>query len=320
MNRLRSRLSTLPASLSLALLLGAALAACHAGGASDGASAETASDGDAAMAAEHAGDRPEATEASVTEPAVEVSGEPVIYAEIDGREVAGYLARPTDHDGPRPGILVIHEWWGLNDNVRSMTRRLAGEGYVALAVDLYGGEVAETPERARELVTAVAEERALENLRQARAHLEERLRATGDLEDRIGVIGWCFGGGWSLRAALAMPEGIDAAVVYYGRPITDRERLSRLEAPLLGIFGAEDRGIPVDRVRELERVLEELGKEAEVHVYEGAGHAFANPSGTRYEPEAARAAWEETVEFLDRHLRRPPGSGPSGGGEPEGAR
>jgi len=131
-----------------------------------------------AMAGEHQGDRPEASEAATTEPAVEVIGNPVIYADVAGRDVTGYLARPADAEGPLPGLLVIHEWWGLNDNIRAVTRRLAGEGYVALAVDLYGGQSAETPDRARQLMEAVDQSEALENLRQARQHLAERLTAT----------------------------------------------------------------------------------------------------------------------------------------------
>jgi carboxymethylenebutenolidase len=137
-----------------------------------------------------------------------------------------------------------------------------------------------------------------ENLRQARAFLIDDLHAT-----EIGVIGWCFGGGWSLRTALLLPDGIDATVIYYGRIVTDREELAALRSPVLGIFGAEDRGIPVEDVREFERVLHELEKPAKIHVYEGAAHAFANPSGTRYDPGAAEDAWNRTLAFLARHLK-----------------
>jgi len=256
-----------------------------------------------AMAGEHQGDRPEASEAATTEPAVEVIGNPVIYADVAGRDVTGYLARPADAEGPLPGLLVIHEWWGLNDNIRAVTRRLAGEGYVALAVDLYGGQSAETPDRARQLMEAVDQSEALENLRQARQHLAERLTATGDLNDRIGVIGWCFGGGWSLRTALAMPNQIAATVVYYGYVPTEPEELEPLTAPLLGLFGAEDGGIPPERVHAFESALGELGKTAEIHIYDGAGHAFANPSGRNYQPEAATDAWRRTVDFLSQTLR-----------------
>lgn len=252
----------------------------------------------AAMAREHAGHTP-APNASAAEPRQEVTAAEVTYGTLDGRPLRGYLARPASAEGPLPAVLVIHEWWGLNDNVRMMARRLAGEGYAALAVDLYGGRVAEDPQRARELMMGVMENReaGVRNLREAAEFLEERGAP------RLGVIGWCFGGGWSLQSALFMPEEVDAAVMYYGQPVTARAELARLEAPLLGLFGEADRGIPVAQVREMESVLKELGKEAEIHVYPGAGHAFANPSGQAYRPESARDAWERTVAFLGRHLK-----------------
>ncbi|MFP3940138.1 MAG: dienelactone hydrolase family protein [Thermoanaerobaculia bacterium] len=294
----------------IALLLPFLLAAFVACGQADG-DGGTPQDGtpqsedsfDEATAREHEGDRPEPGAAADAEPAAPVSAEEVAYAALDGREVTGYFARPEGAEGPLPGLLVIHEWWGLNDNIRTMTERLAGEGYAALAVDLYGGETAESPERARELVQTVDEEQALRNLEAARGFLGERLGADGTgAGGPVGVIGWCFGGGWSLQTALAMPEAVDAAVVYYGRPVTERQELAELQAPLLGIFGAEDGSIPVETVRQMESTLGALGKPVEIHVYEGAGHAFANPSGTRYVPDAAEDAWSETVEFLDRHL------------------
>jgi len=256
----------------------------------------------ATMAPEHRGDRPVASEAATTEPATAVVGDPVIYGTVDGQEVTGYLARPENATGPLPGLLVIHEWWGLNDNVRAMTRRLAGEGYVALAVDLYGGQVADTPDKARELMSAVDPNRAIENLRQARAQLAERLKTGDETGGRIGVIGWCFGGGWSLRTALAMPDGIDATVIYYGHLVTDPNQLETLDSPVLGLFGAEDGSIPPDQVHAFEEALERLGKPVEVKIYDGAGHAFANPSGERYRPEAAQDAWRRTVAFLAKNL------------------
>jgi carboxymethylenebutenolidase len=254
------------------------------------------------MAAEHAGDRPvaAAAEGAGTEGDL-VTGD-VSYGTLDGAPVVGYLARPADKATELPGVIVIHEWWGLNDNIRSMTRELAAHGYAALAVDLYRTEPASDPDRARELMTAAMErEGDIEaNLRQAYDYLATEIRAP-----RIGVIGWCFGGGWSLRTALMLPDEIDAAVIYYGRLVTDRDRLAKLKMPILGIFGGADQGIPVDSVRKFESVLTELGKDAEIHVYDGAGHAFANPSGTRYVRDAAEDAWAKTLAFLDRHLRAP---------------
>jgi carboxymethylenebutenolidase len=250
-----------------------------------------------AMAREHAGHTP-APNASAGEPRQPVTAGEVVYGTVEGQPVRGYLARPasTKAGETLPGIVVVHEWWGLNDNIRMMARRLAGEGYRVLAVDMYHGKVAETPEEARALMSAMTEARGLAHMTAASSSLRSRGSA------RVGTIGWCFGGGWSLAAALDIPEAVDAAVMYYGRVVTERDRLARLDAPLLGLFGEADQGIPVARVWEMEATLKELGKDVEVRVYEGAKHAFANPSGQAYEPEAAADAWRRTVAFFERHL------------------
>jgi carboxymethylenebutenolidase len=287
---------------ALALALAVASAGCGGGDASYGER----------MSREHAGDAPVAGDAAqeaerTAEPEVDdILTRRVVYATVGGTEVTGYLAQPADSTGTAagaagaPGLIVIHEWWGLNDNVETMARMFAHAGYAALAVDLYGGRAADDPAQARALVEDVTAhpEVALDNLRQARAFLGDELGA-----QRVGVIGWCFGGGWSLQTALAMPGQIGAAVIYYGRLVADRDELAKLQAPVLGLFGAEDQGIPVADVRAFETALGELGKDATIHVYEGAGHAFANPSGTRYQPEAARDAWEKTLAFLAKHLK-----------------
>ena len=279
----------------------AALVAFVALAAPPGAGAQTGDDHAARMLKEHRHDAPVPSPAVVPEPRQAVDAEPVAYATLDGHRVTGYLARPhAPAAAPRPGLLVIQEWWGLNDNIRAMTRRLAGEGYVALAVDLYEGKVATDPDAAAAAMQAAMArpERLLDNLRQAHAYLERKAGAA-----RTGVIGWCFGGGWSLETALALGGDLDAAVVYYGRTVADPARLATLRAPLLGLFGALDQGIPVAGVRAMEAELERLGKDATIVVYDGADHAFANPSGTRYQAAAAEDAWRRTTEFLARHLR-----------------
>lgn len=251
------------------------------------------------MAAEHQGDEPVASAAADAEPASPVKTERVVYGKYEDRELTGYLARPEGPARGLPAILVIHEWWGLNENIESMTRQLAGQGYIALAVDLYGGEVAEDRARARELMTAVSKNRAAANktLRRAHAYLERRYKT-----EKTAVIGWCFGGGWSLHTALLLPEKLDAAIIYYGQLITKRDLLAKLETPILGFFGGKDQGIPIADVREFEQTLADLGKSASIHVYEDAAHAFANPSGTRYNAEAAADAWQKTLAFLQEHL------------------
>lgn len=248
----------------------------------------------------HQGDMPVASPIVAQAPAVPVTTESVTYATIDGQAITGYLARPAEASENLPGILVIHEWWGLNDNIKMMTERLAGEGYTALAVDLYEGEVAADPEQARALSTAANQnpERMQENMRQAFQYLETQQQAP-----KIASLGWCFGGAVSLRTALALPDQLDAAVIYYGRLVTEPAELSELEMPILGIFGGLDDSPSVESVREFEAALNSLDKSAEIHVYENADHAFANPSGTRYNAEAAEDAWEKTTAFLDRYLR-----------------
>lgn len=261
-----------------------------------------AADGSAAryedsLASEHAGDEPQASPAARVQPRRPVKASEVVYGSPGGKELRGYLAVPEDASDTIPGLIVIHEWWGLNDNIRSMARQLAGEGYAALAVDLYGGKVGDTPEEARKLVQAVDQDAARANLRAAYRYLE------GRGAPRIGVIGWCFGGGWSLQTALLFPDSLDAAVIYYGHLVTDPKALADLEVPIEGHFGAEDSSIPVKDVHRFGEILDSLGVTEHLYVYQGAGHAFANPSGTRYVKAAADTAWTRTLDFLRKHLR-----------------
>jgi carboxymethylenebutenolidase len=256
------------------------------------------------MEREHAGDAPIASPAAGARPATATTGSEVAYATVGDATVSGYLARPTDME-PTAGILVIHEWWGLNDNIRSMADRLAGEGYLALAVDLYEGRVAADRDTAADLMRSTQKRGAelKDNLRQAFRYLKQAGA------QRVGVIGWCFGGGWSLRTALMLGDRLDATVIYYGRLEADRDELTKLGSPLLGIFGELDDGIPLASVREFEAALAALGKPAAIHVYPGADHAFANPSGTRYNEQAADDAWAKTRAFLAEHLAAPASPG-----------
>ena len=253
------------------------------------------------LLAVHHNDYPSPTAIAQIEPQVPVATETVEYITIDGESVSGYFAYPVDTTEPLPGIIAIHEWWGLNENIEAMTRRLAGEGYQVLAVDLYNGEVATTPDKARQLVEEVSKNPlvAEANISKAYQYLTDERQAPS-----IGSIGWCFGGSWSLETALIFPQELDAAVIYYGGQVGEAttEELATLEMPILGIFGAEDESIPVETVQELESTLKQLGKTTEFYIYENAGHAFANPSGQNYVPEAAEKAWQETTEFLEEYL------------------
>jgi carboxymethylenebutenolidase len=270
---------------------------CGSCGGAEPAPPETLETPGEAMAREHAHDTPGPSAAVEPAPRLPVEGAELEY--LPG--VRGYLAQPTEGD-PVAGLIVIHEWWGLNDNIRAMTRRLAGEGYVALAVDLYGGRSATDPAGARALMEAANadEPAAIRNLTGAAQALTQRgLR-------KLGVIGWCFGGGWALKTGLDPSIPIDAVVMYYGHPVLDRARLSNLRAPLLGLFGADDTGIPIADVRTMEATLRELGKNVTIQVYDGAGHAFANPSGGRYVAAAAEDSWRRTTEHFATHLRATP--------------
>ncbi|MEO0969616.1 MAG: dienelactone hydrolase family protein [Cyanobacteria bacterium J06639_18] len=253
------------------------------------------------LAIAHNNDRPVATEIALAKPKVEVTAEKVNYATVNGEKITGYFVQPKATTKPLPGIIAIHEWWGLNENIESVTRRLAGEGYQVLAVDLYNGKVTESPQEALKLLQAVSKnpDPAKDNLKQAYEYLVNQNKAS-----KVGVIGWCFGGSWSLQTAILLPKDIDATVIYYGGQIGDAtpEQLKTLQMPILGIFGAEDASIPVSTVRKFEKNLKELGKQADIQIYENAGHAFANPSGKNYVAETAQKAWTETTQFFQQYL------------------
>jgi carboxymethylenebutenolidase len=220
------------------------------------------------------------------------AGESVSFPRGD-EKLSGYLALPAG-DGRFPGLVVIHEWWGLDAQTRAEADRFAAEGYAALAVDLYRGRATSDPEEAHELSRGLPIDRAEGDLRAGFSFLRGHPKVA---DSRVGSIGWCMGGGFSLRLAELEPD-LGAAVVYYGRLATEDAALARIRAPVLGLFGAEDRGIPVDAVRAFEARMKALGKPVEVHVYEGAGHAFANPTRPSYREAAARDAADRVRAFL----------------------
>ncbi|MFQ5658043.1 MAG: dienelactone hydrolase family protein [Candidatus Methylomirabilales bacterium] len=213
-------------------------------------------------------------------------------------QVQGYLAKPAGA-GPFPAVVVIHEWWGLNKQIKGMADELAREGYVALAVDLYRGRVTADPSEAHELMRGLPMDRAVRDLKAAVAYLRTRADIRGD---RIGSIGWCMGGGYSLALAINQAD-LTACVIYYGRLATDTNRLARIHAPVLGIFGEQDRGIRPSAVRAFDRSMKALGKEVEVHMYANAGHAFANPTRPSYRKVAAQDSWKRTLAFFGKFLQ-----------------
>jgi carboxymethylenebutenolidase len=214
--------------------------------------------------------------------------------------VQGMLFTPPGK-GPFPALIVIHEYWGLNDWVKEQATRLADQGYVALAVDLYRGKVATTPDMAHELMRGVPEDRAKRDLHAAFEFLASQPNVR---KDRIGAIGWCMGGGYSLDAALQEPT-LAADVINYGHLATDPEALKKINAPILGLFGGQDRGITPDDVHKFEQALKQLGKRVEIKIYPAAGHAFENPNNKDgYRAEDAADAWKRTVDFLAATLKK----------------
>lgn len=205
----------------------------------------------------------------------------------------GYFVRPSDSQS-YPGIVLMHEWWGLNDNVKSMADYLASEGYMVLAVDLYNGEVAENATKARELVTQYNSTQGVQKMQAA----AEFLRTSGS--QKIGSMGWCFGGAQSLQLALS-GEKLDATIIYYGS-LTD-SNLERITWPVLGIFGEEDQSIPPASVQLFEQALNAQGIQNDITIYSGVGHAFANPSNANFAPEQTEDAWKKTIAFLDMNLQ-----------------
>jgi len=208
----------------------------------------------------------------------------------------GFIANPVE-DGQYPGVIMIHEFWGLNENIQDMAKKLASHGYVVFAVDLYDGQVATTSDEARQLRGSFEEQYWIDNMKAATSYLQQNYSP-----EKIGSIGWCFGGGQSLNLALNT-DSIDATVIYYGQVVTDSEKLSSINWPVLGIFAELDQGIPPEIVKKFEEVLEELDIPNEIHIYPGVNHAFANPSGDRYAPDASMDAWQKTISFLENNLR-----------------
>jgi carboxymethylenebutenolidase len=203
--------------------------------------------------------------------------------------------------GPFPAIIVIHEYWGLNDWVKDQSSKISDQGYVALAIDLYRGKVATTPDMAHEIMRGVPEDRAKRDLHAA----FEFLQSQPDVrKDRIGSIGWCMGGSYSLDVALQEPT-LAATVINYGHLATDPEAIRKINAPILGLFGGQDHGITPDDVHKFEATMKQLGKKIDVKIYDDAGHAFENPNNTNgYRPDDAADAWKRTVSFLAETLKK----------------
>jgi len=213
-----------------------------------------------------------------------------------GTAFQGALALP-EKLSDAPTVILIHEWWGLNDQIRSVAAELAGLGYIALAVDLYDGKVATAREEANRLRKAIDPKETTEKLVSAYQFLKAHEGSNG----KVGSMGWCFGGGWSLNTALAVP--LEACIIYYGNVAKTAADLAPLQSPVLGHFGEQDKFINREMVSGFEKALAEAGKtDVTLHWYD-ADHAFANPTGARYDEADAALSWERSMAFFDKHLR-----------------
>jgi carboxymethylenebutenolidase len=217
-----------------------------------------------------------------------------------GGETVNAILYTPQGKGPFPALVVIHEWWGLNDWVKDEASKLADQGYVALAIDLYRGKVATTPEEAHEIMRGVPEDRANRDLLAATTFLAAQKNVDAK---RIGSIGWCMGGGYSLDLAILDPN-LKAAVINYGHLASDDATLKKINAAVLGIFGGQDKGIPPGDVNKFEAQLKAQGKTVQIHIFPDAGHAFENPNNKAgYRAADASEAWKMTVAFLAKYLK-----------------
>jgi carboxymethylenebutenolidase len=225
-------------------------------------------------------------------------------AELEGSELVsireqdnlrGYLAPAP---GASIGVVVIQEWWGLNDHIKQIADRFAEAGMLAVAPDLYHGVVTTEPDEARKAVMELDMDQAVQEVQAAADYL---LHHDG-IQD-AAVVGFCMGGRLTLRMS-AEGKRLGAAVAFYGRPL-DSDQAAQVKVPILGLYGSEDRGIPVESVHAMQRQIEATGIPNEFHIYQGAGHAFFNDTRASYHPEAAKDAWSRTQDWIRSHATPP---------------
>jgi carboxymethylenebutenolidase len=223
-------------------------------------------------------------------------GETVEFAS-NGGTTSGYLSIPDSGKGP--GLVVLQEWWGLVPHIKDVCDRLAREGFVALAPDLYHGERAQSPDQAGKLMMALNVDKTEKDLRGAIRYLVDHDATTSE---KVGTIGFCMGGMLSLYAATRNPQ-VGACVVFYGGHPAFTPDLENLQCPVLGLYAGLDTFVTPEGVRDLERRLDELGKTSEIVIYDGARHAFFNDTRPEvYDEEAARDAWKRTIAFFRENL------------------
>jgi carboxymethylenebutenolidase len=197
-------------------------------------------------------------------------------------------------------VIVVQEWWGLNEHIKDVTRRFAQAGYIALAPDLYHGQVATEPDEARKLVMELDMPAAVQEIGSAADFLLGQDYVSGE---QVGVLGFCMGGGLALQAALndAGTGRYAVAIPFYGSPLT-AEQAATVQTPILGLYGADDGGIPAADVKAMQDALTAAGVDNSFTIYDGAPHAFFNDTRESYRPEAATDAWQQTLAWLQKYL------------------
>ncbi|MPZ24493.1 MAG: alpha/beta hydrolase fold domain-containing protein [Dehalococcoidia bacterium] len=212
----------------------------------------------------------------------------------NGKEASGYLAKPPE---PGPAVIVLQEFWGLNDDIKRIADRFAGEGFVALAPDMYHGQVATEPDEGRKLAMEMQLDQAARDLEGAVQHLKQD---AGVSPKKVGSVGFCMGGGLSLYLASLYP--MDACVTYYGAPRYAEFKPEGITAPVLAHYAELDPET-TGRGKKLADDLRAAGKDVELHVYEGAHHSFFNQTRPEmYHEEAAEKSWQRTIAFFRNHL------------------
>jgi len=233
--------------------------------------------------------------------AFSLAADPKSVSYKSGDETVEAVLYTPPGKGPFPAIIVIHEYWGLNDWVKEQASKLADQGYEALAIDLYRGKVATTPDMAHELMRGVPEDRAKRDLHAAFEFLQSQPNVK---KNRIGAIGWCMGGGYALDVAL-QEATLAADVINYGHLATDPAAINKINSPILGLFGGQDRGITPDDVHRFETAMKQAGKKIDIRIYDDAGHAFENPNNKDgYRAADAADAWKRISDFLAANLKK----------------
>jgi carboxymethylenebutenolidase len=224
---------------------------------------------------------------------------PDIDFEQNGVSVAGYLSEPDpeEFEAPRAGMIVIQEWWGLTPDIKEIADRYSVEGYLAFAPDLYHGQAATEPDEARKLAMSMERDVASQEIDAAIAWLKAEYGVT-----TVGCVGYCMGGGLTLATAMRPSSNVNAVHVYYGGGMPSADQIATIKVPVLGSYGAEDAGIPVEQVEMLRDTLADTGAPSDITIYPGAGHSFFNDTGESYNEDAAMDSWMKSVAWFEQYL------------------